>query len=71
MPAERRVDVTRGRGDRVDGTVQLWWCTRPEWEGLLEAAGFEVEALYGWFDRRAFDEESQEFVFVARKPSGP
>lgn len=22
----------------------------------------------GWFDRRPFDEESREFVYVARKP---
>jgi hypothetical protein len=22
----------------------------------------EVEALYGWFDQRPFDEESKEFV---------
>jgi SAM-dependent methyltransferase len=68
VPADRRVDLTRGRGDRVDGTVQLWWATRPEWEGLVSAAGLEVEALYGWFDRRPFDEESQELVFVARTP---
>lgn len=28
------------------------------------------EALYGWFDRRPFDERSEEFVFVARRPLG-
>jgi hypothetical protein len=28
-----------------------------------------VEALYGWFDRRDFDEESREFVWVIRKPA--
>jgi hypothetical protein len=28
-----------------------------------------VEALYGDFDRRPFDEESREFVWVARKPA--
>ena len=47
--------------------MRLWWATKSEWDGLVEAAGLEVEALYGWFDRRPFDEESQEFVFVARK----
>ena len=31
-------------------------------------AGLEVEALYGWFDRRPFDEQSEEMVWVARKP---
>ncbi|HET8527721.1 MAG TPA: class I SAM-dependent methyltransferase [Gaiellaceae bacterium] len=69
VPADNRVDLTRGRGDRADGTVRLWWATRSEWEGLVEAAGLEVEALYGWFDRRPFDEDSAEFVFVARKPT--
>jgi SAM-dependent methyltransferase len=70
VPADNRVDLTRGRGDRVDGTVQLWWATRSEWGGLVDSAGLEAEALYGWFDRRPFDEESLEFVFVARKPIG-
>ena len=49
------------------GAISLWWRTRSEWEGLLEIAGLEVEALYGWFDRRPFDESSEEFVWVARK----
>jgi hypothetical protein len=26
-----------------------------------------VEALYGWFDRRPFDDASQEFVYVTRR----
>lgn len=25
-----------------------------------------LQSLYGWFDRRPFDEDSREFVFVAR-----
>ena len=35
---------------------------------LVDVAGLEVEALYGWFDRRPFDDESLEFVYVTRKP---
>jgi len=38
-----------------------------EFEHLLARCGFEVEALYGWFDRRPFDEKSAEQVWVARK----
>ena len=49
--------------------ISLWWVTKSEWEGLIDVAGLEVEALYGWFDRRPFDEESREFVWVARKPA--
>ena len=65
VPAESRVDITLDSG----GTISLWWATKNEWLGLLDVAGLEVEALYGWFDRRPFDEESREFVFVARRPA--
>ena len=63
-PADNRIDLTLARG----GKISLWWVTRSEWEGLIDVAGLEVEALYGWFDRRPFDESSREFVWVARKP---
>lgn len=68
IPAENRIDLERGRGDRADGLVRLWWSTKSEWNGLLEVSGLETEALYGWFDRRPFDEDSLEFVWIARKP---
>lgn len=68
VPADSRIDLERGRGDRADGMVRLWWATKSEWEGLLDVSGLETEALYGWFDRRPFDEDSLEFVWVARKP---
>ena len=63
VPADNRVDVTRDDG----ALMQLWWATRSEWDGLVEAAGLETEALYGWFDKRPFDETSTEFVWIARK----
>ena len=62
---DSRIDITVA--DR--GTVSLHWVTRSEWDGLLDVAGLEVEALYGWFDRRPFDDESRELVYVARQPS--
>jgi hypothetical protein len=49
-------------------TLSLWWVTRSEWEGLLDVAGLEVEALYGGFERQPFDESANEFVWVARSP---
>lgn len=64
VPAESRIDVTLDDGAQIS----LWWATKAEWHGLVDVAGLEVEALYGWFDRRPFDDESREFVFVARKP---
>ncbi|HYI74755.1 MAG TPA: class I SAM-dependent methyltransferase [Gaiellaceae bacterium] len=62
-PPDNRVDIDIENGP----TLSLWWITRGEWEGLLDVAGLETEALYGWFDRRPFDESSREFVWVARK----
>ena len=43
----------------------MWWATKNEWLGLLDVAGLEIEALYGGFDRRPFNDESREYVFVA------
>ncbi len=65
IPADNRIDITLDEGAKVS----LWWTTRSEWEGLVDVAGLEVEALYGSFDRQPFDEQSQEFVWVARKPA--
>jgi hypothetical protein len=60
-----RVDIVLDTGE----TSSLWWATKNEWLGLIDVAGLELEALYGWFDRRPFDDESREFVFIARRPS--
>jgi SAM-dependent methyltransferase len=65
-PHENRIDIELDAGD----TISLWWATKNEWLGLIDVAGLEVEALYGWFDRRPFDKESREFVWVTRKPAG-
>jgi len=49
--------------------LRLHYFFRFELEWMLEACGFEVEALYGYFDRSAFTAESPEMVLVARKKS--
>ena len=64
-PGDNRVDITLERGP----TLSLWWVTRSEWHGLMDVAGLEAAALYGWFDRRPFDDSSREFVWIARKPA--
>ncbi len=64
VPADNRIDITLESGARIS----LWWATRGEWEGLIDVAGLEVEALYGGFEREPFDEGAREFVWVARKP---
>jgi ubiquinone/menaquinone biosynthesis C-methylase UbiE len=63
-PGDNRVDISLENGP----TLSLWWVSRSEWEGLLDVAGLESDALYGWFDRRPFDDSSREFVWIARKP---
>jgi SAM-dependent methyltransferase len=61
---DNRIDITLDGG----GTSSLWWATKNEWLGLIDVAGLEVEALYGGFDREPFDDESREYVWVARRP---
>lgn len=64
VPTDNRIDI-----EHAGSTISLWWATRPEWEGLIDVSGLEVEALYGWFDRRPFGEDSREFVWVVRRPA--
>ena len=52
----------------VDGaaTMVLAWLSPREWRALLERAGFEVEATYGWFDRRPYRKDADS-IWVVRK----
>jgi SAM-dependent methyltransferase len=64
FPADSRIEIERDNA----ATLRLWWATKSEWEGLIEVAGLEVEALYGGFERESFTDDSLEFVYVTRKP---
>ena len=61
---ERRIDLSLEGG----ATVPLWWADPHDWDRLVEESGLEIEARYGWFDRRPFDGTSREAVYVARRP---
>jgi len=61
--ADNRVDMTLDDGAKTS----LWWATKNEWLGLLDVAGLRLEALYGGFAREPFSDDSQEYVFVARR----
>lgn len=63
----RRLSLSVRSGD-VSATFALHWLSLPEWLRLLELAGFEVEATYGWFDLRPFAGE-EDMVFVCRSLS--
>ncbi len=56
------------RSDEEETTMRLAWLSAPEWRRLLEASGFDVEALYGWFDRRPFG-GGEDMVWIARRPA--
>jgi ubiquinone/menaquinone biosynthesis C-methylase UbiE len=61
---DNRIDIVLDDG----ATSSLWWATRNEWLGLIDVAGLELEALYGGFAGEPFDDDSSEYVFVARRP---
>jgi SAM-dependent methyltransferase len=46
-----RTLVLTVRSDSSETTMSLAWLSPDEWRALLVQAGFEIEALYGWFDR--------------------
>jgi SAM-dependent methyltransferase len=64
---DNRVDITLDDG----GTSSLWWATKNEWLGLIDVSGLELDAAYGGFAGEPLDDESREYVFVARRPASP
>ena len=55
------------RGESGETTMTLSWLSPGEWRTLLGESGFEVEACYGWFDRRPYT-TGEDTVWVARRP---
>ncbi|HEX6490117.1 MAG TPA: class I SAM-dependent methyltransferase [Gaiellaceae bacterium] len=53
------------RGPAAETTMTLAWLSAAEWRQLLERAGFRIEALYGWFDRRPYA-GGEDMVWLAR-----
>jgi SAM-dependent methyltransferase len=62
---ERTLTLSVRRGEEAS-TMLLAWLSPPEWRRLLDRAGFDVEAQYGWFDRRPFA-GGEDVVFAARR----
>jgi SAM-dependent methyltransferase len=63
-----RGQANGARISKVYRAMRLRDVSRVEMESLMGAAGFKVEALFGWFDRRPFTGESTEMVWLARRP---
>jgi SAM-dependent methyltransferase len=55
------------RGSEEATTFELHWLSAPEWHHLIEEAGFVVDDLYGWFDRRPY-EGGEDQIWVCRRP---
>jgi SAM-dependent methyltransferase len=62
---ERRLVLTV-RSDDAESSMTLSWLSPHEWRLLLEQAGFEVEACYGWFDRRPY-QGGEDSIWIARR----
>jgi SAM-dependent methyltransferase len=56
------------KNEASESTMTLSWLEPARWQALLAEAGFDVEAVYGWFDRRPYA-GGEDTVFVATKRS--
>lgn len=63
---ETRTLILRVRGAEGEAEMSLAWLSVPEWRALLADEGFELEALYGWFDRSPWS-GGEDSVWVCRR----
>ena len=56
------------KGPSGETTMALAWLSTVEWRMLLQRSGFEVEACYGWFDRRPYA-GGEDSIWIARRPT--
>jgi len=62
---ENRIDIELDAG----GSTSLWWATKNEWLGLIDVSGLELEAVYGDFEKSLLNDDTGEYVWIARKPA--
>ena len=62
-----RTLVLSVRGGEQEATFELHWLSPAEWNALIEDAGLVAEELYGWFDRRPY-EDGEDQIWVCRRP---
>jgi len=60
---ERTLTLSVRRNEEAS-TMLLAWLSPAEWRLLLDRAGFDVEAQWGWFDRRPYS-GGEDVVFAA------
>jgi SAM-dependent methyltransferase len=59
----RTLTLSVRRGEEAS-SMHLAWLSPPEWRQLLDLAGFDLVAQWGWFDRRPYD-GGEDVVFAA------
>jgi SAM-dependent methyltransferase len=64
---EARVLTLRLHGAEAETSMRLAWLPTEEWRALLEQAGFEIDACYGWFDLRPYA-GGEDSIWLARRP---
>jgi SAM-dependent methyltransferase len=64
--SEAHVLTLSVRGNGGETTMELAWLRPERWRELLEEAGFNVVASYGWFDRRPYT-GGEDTVWVAER----
>ena len=62
-----RTLVLSVRGGEQGATFELHWLSPAEWNALIEDSGLVAEELYGWFDRRPY-EDGEDQIWVCRRP---
>ena len=65
---ETRTLILRVRGSAGEAEMSLAWLSVPEWRALLAEEGFELEGLYGWFDRSPWS-GGEDSVWICRRHS--
>jgi SAM-dependent methyltransferase len=65
---QTRTLILRVRGTDGEAEMSLAWLSVPEWRTLLAEEGFELEALYGWFDGSPWT-GGEDSVWVCRRQS--
>ena len=61
--SSRTLTLSVRRGEAAS-TMHLAWLSPPEWRQLLDRAGLDVVAQWGWFDRRPYD-GGEDVIFAA------
>jgi SAM-dependent methyltransferase len=67
---DTRTLILRLRGPDAESEMSLAWLPVDEWEALLAEEGFEVEALFGWFDRQPYL-GGEDSIWICKRAGTP